>query len=219
MVLHRTLDYQYNHESVNRIMRKYGLLSSVRRANPYRKIIEDRIHPNRVKRQFKINNPGNVLLTDITYLQYGKTQTAYLSTILDAATNEVIAYQLRAHLKIDLVLETLEHLTFHSNIQLAKQTVIHSDQGSHYTNPKFSEKIKQLKIKQSMSPKGNCWDNAPQESFFGYLKDEINLKEPMTLEELSKEIDDYIYYYNHYRHQWNLKKMIPVEYRNHLLTA
>ena len=93
-------------------MRKYGPLSSVRRTNPYRKIIEDRIHPNRVKRQFKINNPGNVLLTDITYLQYGKTQTAYLSTILDAATNEVIAYQLRAHLKIDLVLETLEHLTF-----------------------------------------------------------------------------------------------------------
>ena len=70
-----------------------------------------------------------------------------------------------------------------------------------------------------MSPKGNCWDNAPQESFFGYLKDGINLKEQMTLEELSKEIDDYIYYYNRYRHQWNLKKMIPVEYRNHLLTA
>ncbi|MFR3995632.1 MULTISPECIES: IS3 family transposase [Turicibacter] len=166
-----------------------------------------------------MNNPGNVLLTDITYLQYEKTQTAYLSTILDAATNEVIAYQLRSHLKIDLVLETLEHLIFHSNIQLTKQTVIHSDQGSHYTSPKFPEKIKQLKIKQSISPKGNCWDNAPQESFFGYLKDGINLKEQMTLEELSKEIDDYIYYYNRYRHQWNLKKMIPVEYRNHLLTA
>ena len=195
-------------------MRKYGPLSSVRRTNPYRKIIEDRIHPNRVKRRFK-------LITQVTfyYLQYEKTQTAYLSTILDAATNEVIAYQLRAHLKIDLVLETLEHLIFHSNIQLTKQTVIHSDQGSHYTSPKFPEKIKQLKIKQSISPKGNCWDNAPQESFFGYLKDGINLKEQMTLEELSKEIDDYIYYYNRYRHQWNLKKMIPVEYRNHLLTA
>ncbi|WP_416389962.1 IS3 family transposase [Turicibacter sanguinis] len=57
-----------------------------------------------------------------------------------------------------------------------------------------------------MSPKGNCWDNAPQESFFGYLKDEINLKEQMTIEELSKEIEDYIYYYNHYRHQWNKKR-------------
>ncbi|MDB8460345.1 DDE-type integrase/transposase/recombinase [Turicibacter sanguinis] len=147
MVLHRTLGHQYNHKSVHRIMRKYGLLSSIRRANPYRKMIEDLVHPNRVKRQFKVNNPGNVLLTDITYLQYGKNQTAYLSTILDAATNKVITYQLRDHLKIDLVLEILEYLTFHSNIQLTKQTVIHSDQDSHYTSPRFSEKVKQLKIK------------------------------------------------------------------------
>ena len=69
-----------------------------------------------------------------------------------------------------------------------------------------------------MSRRGNCWDNAPQESFFGHMKDEIDLKSCKTFEELQLEIDRYITYYNNYRYQWNLKKMSPVGYRNHLLS-
>ena len=57
-----------------------------------------------------------------------------------------------------------------------------------------------------MSRRGNCWDNAPQESFFGHLKDEVNYKSCTTLEEIKNSIDDYIDYYNNYRCQWNLKK-------------
>lgn len=68
-----------------------------------------------------------------------------------------------------------------------------------------------------MSRRGNCWDNAPQESFFGHLKDEISIEECETFEDLVKEIDSYIEYYNNFRGQWNLKKMTPVQYRNHLL--
>ncbi len=68
-----------------------------------------------------------------------------------------------------------------------------------------------------MSRKGNCWDNAPQESFFGRMKDEVDFKLCSTFEELQLEIDKYIAYYNNYRYQWNLKKMSPVQYRNHLL--
>lgn len=68
-----------------------------------------------------------------------------------------------------------------------------------------------------MSRRGNCWDNAPQESFFGHLKDEISIKDCETFEDLVKEIDEYIEYYNNFRGQWNLKKMTPVQYRNHLL--
>ena len=67
-----------------------------------------------------------------------------------------------------------------------------------------------------MSRRGNCWDNAPQESFFGHFKDESYIKECNTYEELVKEVDEYMDYYNNYRGQWNLKKMTPVEYRNHL---
>ncbi|WP_154826910.1 IS3 family transposase, partial [Clostridium butyricum] len=65
----------------------------------------------------------------------------------------------------------------------------------------------------------NCWDNAPQESFFGHMKDEIDFQSCNTLEELIDMIDDYINYYNNYRYQWNLKKMTPKQYRNHLLLA
>ena len=70
-----------------------------------------------------------------------------------------------------------------------------------------------------MSRRGNFWDNAPQESFFGHMKDEIDFQSCNTLEELIDMIDDYINYYNNYRYQWNLKKMTPKQYRNHLLLA
>ncbi|MGL5054684.1 MAG: IS3 family transposase, partial [Fusobacteriaceae bacterium] len=72
-------------------------------------------------------------------------------------------------------------------------------------------------INQSMSRRGNCWDNAPQESFFGHMKDEIIFHSCNTLSEVKAVIDDYIDYYNNDRCQWNLKKLTPVEYRNQLL--
>jgi transposase InsO family protein len=81
----------------------------------------------------------------------------------------------------------------------------------------FQKHVKKLGIGQSMSRRGNCWDNAPQESFFGHFKDEAYIKRCNSLEELKKEIRSYMIYYNIYRYQWNLKKMTPVEYRNHLL--
>ncbi|WP_460289444.1 IS3 family transposase, partial [Clostridium sp. CTA-7] len=93
----------------------------------------------------------------------------------------------------------------------------HSDQGAHYTSPKFQKLVKDCGLGQSMSRRGNCWDNAPQESFFGHFKDEVNIKPCQTLEDLRNEIDQYMTYYNEYRYQWNLKKMTPVQYRNHLL--
>ena len=70
-----------------------------------------------------------------------------------------------------------------------------------------------------MSRRGNCWDNAPQESFFGHLKDEVDFSMAKTLQEVRTKIDHYMFYYNNYRYQWNLKKMAPVQYRNHLLVA
>lgn len=69
---------------------------------------------------------------------------------------------------------------------------------------------------QSMSRRDNCWDNAPQESFFGHFKDEVNFKICNNLEEVKREIAEYMEYYNNYRYQWNLKKMTPVQYRSHL---
>lgn len=97
--------------------------------------------------------------------------------------------------------------------------MLHSDQGVHYTSPKFHQLLKRYNIQQSMSRRGNCWDNAPQESYFGHMKDELNLDTCFTFRDVCNEIKDYIDYYNNFRYQWNLKKMTPVSYRNHLLAS
>ncbi len=100
---------------------------------------------------------------------------------------------------------------------MAKGAYIHSDQGGHYTSPVYQKLVKKFRLGQSMSRRGNCWDNAPQESFFGHFKDLAGIKSCETLEELKQEVKAAIHYYNHYRYQWNMKKMTPVQYRNHLL--
>lgn len=76
--------------------------------------------------------------------------------------------------------------------------------------------MKEVGLGQSMSRRGNCWDNSTQESFYGHFKDEVNTKKCKTLEELKVCIDEYMDYYNNYRYQLNLKKMTPAQYRNHL---
>jgi putative transposase len=211
----------YNLKRIRRIMKKFGIFCPIRKANPYRRMMkatqEHRTVPNLLNRQFKQNIPGKSLLTDITYLNYGKGKKAYLSTILDSSTNEILAYNVSNNLKIDLALDTLKKLKKNRNIKLTKDAFIHSDQGFHYTSPVFQKLLKKYNLGQSMSRRGNCWDNAPQESFFGHFKDEASIKPCETLDELKSEIKQYMIYYNHYRYQWNLKKMTPVQYRNHLL--
>ncbi|KEJ00096.1 hypothetical protein N494_03545 [Clostridium botulinum A2B7 92] len=86
----------------------------------------------------------------------------------------------------------------------------------HYTSLKFQKLVQEFGLAQSMSRRGNCWDNAPLKSFFWHFKDEAYLKKCENLDELKMEIDNYMNYYNNYRYQWNLNKMTPVRYRNHL---
>jgi len=222
MALSDHFSINYNLKRIRRIMRKYNVICPHRKANPYRRMMkatkEHAVLPNLLNREFKQNIPRKTLLTDITYLFFKNGQRAYLSTVLDAATNEVLAYNLSESLKIDIVINTIDNL-LKAKHKLHKDVFIHSDQGAHYISPIFQNKVKQNNIGQSMSRRGNCWDNAPQESFFGHLKDEAYIKECRIFQELIAEIDDYIDYYNNYRSQWNLKKMTPVRYRSHLLEA
>ncbi len=180
---------------------------------------EHRVVPNILNRQFKQEIPGKVLLTDITYLFYGKGQKAYLSVIKDGSTSEILAHHISERMTVELATDTLLKLKRNNNFQKAKDSLIHSDQGIQYTHPNFQKAVKKLGLQQSMSRRGNCWDNAPQESFFGNLKDEASIKACTTLDELKNEIKQYMIYYNHYRYQWNLKKITPVQYREHLLRA
>ena len=209
-----------NHKKISRIMRKYQLFTKIRRINPYKSImkksLEHRTCENKLNREFKQALPLKVLSTDITYLPFNH-RFAYLSVIKDIASREVVGWNMAPHLGMELVLDTVKNLQ--NNFSLSKDTMIHSDQGFHYTNPQYIQKLKDLNLLQSMSRKGNCIDNAPIESFFGHLKDDVEYKDCKTFEELHLRIKEYVEYYNNERPQWNLKKMTPVEYRNHLLTC
>lgn len=211
----------FNLKHIRRIMKKYDIICPIRKAEPYKQMLkkdlEHRTIENKLNREFKQEKPGKVLLTDITYLSYGYYKRAYLSTIKDASTNEIMAYRLSTNLYLDFVLDTMWDVVKQKEVPIPEDAFVHSDQGSHYTSPTFQSLLKELKLGQSMSRKGNCWDNAPQESFFGHMKDEVDFKAYSKFEELQVEIDRYIEYYNNYRYQWNLKKMSLVQYRNHLL--
>lgn len=213
----------YNLKRIRRIMKKYGIICPIRKANPYRRMLkatkEDIVLPNLLNRKFKQNLPGKVLLTDITYLFYGNGKKAYLSTIKDSSTNEILAYNVSDSLKLAIVTDTILKLKKSKIVKLTDDAFIHSDQGAHYTSPLFQKLVKTCGLGQSMSRRGNCWDNAPQESFFGHFKDEAYIESCETLEELKHEIKQYMIYYNNYRYQWNLKRMTPVQYRNHLLNV
>jgi transposase InsO family protein len=203
-----------NHKKVIRIMKKYHLVAKIRRRNPYKAVMkktaEHRIFANRLDRSFDQTLPRQFFCTDITYIPLNG-RFAYLCVIKDIATGEIVAWHLLPHVTMELVLKTIEQM---KQFQYA---LIHSDQGFHYTNPEYIEKVKALEMIQSMSRKGNCIDNAPVESFFGHLKDDIDYKTCKTFEELRLLIENYLQYYNCERAQWDLQKMTPVEYRDHLL--
>jgi len=221
MVLKDKFNIIYNLKRIRRIMKKYNIVCPFRKANPNRRMMkatkEHTIVPNLVNREFKQGIPGKILLTDITYLSYKNGKRAYLSTIKDSSTNEILAHYVSDNLRLDIVLNTLEKLKLNTKLKLHSEPILHSDQGVHYTSSKFQKRVKKLGLKQSMSRRGNCWDNAPQESFFGHFKDEVIINKCSTLDEVINEIDDYMDYYNNDRYQWNLNKMTPVQYRNHLV--
>ena len=208
-----------NHKKIKRIMRENYLIVKIRRKNPYRMMAKKtQLHctfDNILNRDFHQVIPGKVLCTDITYIDYSLSQKAYLSVIKDIASKEILSWKLSNNLSMDFVLNSIAGLK--NNCTLTKDALIHSDQGFHYTSPEYIQRIKSLGLTQSMSRKGNCIDNAPIESFFGHLKDDIDHKEAMTFDELNDMIDAYMDYYNNHRYQWEIKKMTPVEYKNHLL--
>jgi transposase InsO family protein len=209
-----------NHKKIIRIMKKYRLFVKIRTVNPYKAImkksLEHRTCENKLNREFKQSVPFKTLSTDITYLPFDH-RFAYLSVIKDIASREIVGWSMSNHLEMGLVLDTVENMK--NNLASFEDVLIHSDQGFHYTNPLYIEKLKKMDMIQSMSRKGNCIDNAPIESFFGHLKDDVEYKTCKTFEELRLLIGEYMEYYNNDRQQWDLKKMTPVEYRNHLLAC
>ena len=213
-----------NVKKIRRLMRKYNLFCPIRKANPYRRMMKELrsnvIAQNHVNREFKLYGARKILLTDITYIPIVQ-DFCYLSVVIDAYTMQVLSYVLSESLEVTFVLETVNKLIEVHGITLDSETYIHSDQGSHYTSVKFRELIADKGLIQSMSRKGNCWDNAPQESFFGHMKEELRkqFKKWTNFTEVKTSIDDWMDYYNNDRYQMQLQKLSPNEFYDYITTG
>lgn len=223
-LIHMDPPVTMNVKKIRRLMKKYGLICGIRKANPYRRMAKaiktNNVAANLVKREFEKYGPRKILLTDITYIPYNG-EFCYLSTILDAFTKQILSYVLSESLEVDFVLETVNVMVEKHGISLSTETIIHSDQGCHYTSCSFIQLVKDKGLRQSMSRRGNCWDNAPQESFFGHMKEELrkHFDKWTSFKEAKASIDDWMDYYNNDRYQINLEKLSPNEYYNYITTG
>ena len=186
----------FNHKKVLRIMNKYNLKPEyVKRLQPNTyKRIEENVKPNIVNRDFNVEQPNKIWVTDITYLIFNNKR-AYLSTILDLYDRSVVAYKISRHNDNKLVIDTL-------NEAIAKNKdvhglIIHSDQGFQYTSFQYKAICESIGIQISMSRKGNPLDDSPMESFHGILKKETLYNNYITsLENYIAIVEDWIEFYN-----------------------
>ena len=214
MMLPDICGVHFGRNKILRLMRKYNCICAIRRERTELKtskeILKNNRKPNLLKRGFRLARPGEILLTDVSYLKYGLNRTEYLSCVKDAVSGRVVSHITSSGNGLNLVMDTIDTLDY------SQDAIFHSDQGSLYFNDLFQDRLKKLGYSQSMSRRGNCWDNASQESFFGHMKDECDLSGCSTSEEVKEMIDNYVYYYNNERPQWTRNKMTPAEYEDYL---
>ena len=219
MEIFRREGLNMNLKKIARIKRKYGLVTKIRRKSTYKKFSklkhEHDTCPNILNRDFKPASPNRVFSTDITQINFGKGR-AYLAAVKDLCTKEIVGKAVSSRIDINLTTAALDQALSKLTNKDKLGLTIHSDQGFHFTHFSFRNKLKENGITQSMSRKGNCLDNAPMESFFGHLKDWLDLKKCQDISDVKREVINQINYYNHRRPQMGLMKMPPSEYRRHL---
>lgn len=211
--------YVINHKTVSRLMKVLGLKCRVR-IKKYRSYKGEigTAAPNLINRNFHADAPNRKWTTDITeFSLFGRK--LYLSPILDMYNGEIVSYNISEHPMLNQVMDMLDKAFV--KIPDGTGLIFHSDQGWQYQHKMYQRRLKEKGIRQSMSRKGNCLDNAVMENFFGLLKSELlYLREFKSLEEFRKELEKYIYYYNNDRIKGKLKGLSPVQYRvQSLLTA
>ena len=192
----------HNPKTILRIMKKYGILSEIRRKRKWQNLGQQ-IHryKNLLNRQFFADKPNSKWVTDISYIQT-KEGVLYLSVIRDLYDNSIVAYKTATQQTINLVLDTIRLAMKKEKKRVAAELQLHSDQGFQYTSQAYFKLTQSYGITPSMSRKGNPYDNAMAENFFSILKTEcIYRHKPRTLTEAQRMIDDYIYFYNHERIQ------------------
>lgn len=214
MMLPGMCGVHFGRAKILRLMKKYGCVCAVRKERPelktYKENLKNNRKPNLLKRRFRLARPNEILLTDVSYLKYSTNKTEYFSCIKDAVTGKIVNHVTSSANDLNLAKATIACLDSTEN------TLFHSDQGILYFNDVFQNKLKELGYEQSMSRRGNCWDNSSQESYFGHMKDECDFSKCSTPEDVKKKVDEYIYYYNYERPQWSRNKMTPVDYEKYL---
>jgi len=201
-----------NHKKVRRLMGELGIKSLVR-PKKYRSYrgSEGKIAENLLNREFEAEGPNQKWVTDVTEFKVAG-EKLFLSPVLDLYNGEIIAFETARRPEFAMVGSMLEKAL--AKLGSKDRPILHSDQGWQYQMPAYQRILQKHLIKQSMSRKGNCYDNAVMENFFGILKSELfYLKKFTSLEELQKEVADYIHYYNYDRIKLKLKGLSPVQYR------
>ncbi len=204
--------HQINHKTVQRLMKMLSLKCMVRikKYRSYKGRI-GKIAPNLIQRDFESDRPNQKWTTDITEFSLFGTKL-YLSPILDMFNGEIISYNISEHPVLNQVLDMLDQAFL--NIPDETNLILHSDQGWQYQHKQYQKRLQQKGIRQSMSRKGNCLDNAVMENFFGLLKSELlYLREFSSMEEFRIELERYIDYYNNKRIKCKLIGLSPVQYR------
>ena len=191
-----------NPKTVLRIMKKYDLLSEIRRRRKWQQMGQQ-VHryKNLLNREFHADRPNSKWVTDISYI-HTKQGVLYLSMIRDLYDNSIVAYKTGTQQSVNLVLDTIRLAMKREKKRAAAELLLHSDQGFQYTSQAYFQLTKQYGITPSMSRRGNPYDNAMAENFFSVLKTEcIYRHKPATLSEANEMIDRYIHFYNHERIQ------------------
>jgi transposase InsO family protein len=207
-----------NHKTVQKLMVEMQLKSLVR---PKRYKVFDgagaETAPDRLERDFKAERPNEKWVTDVTEFKVNNRKL-YLSPLMDLYNREIVSYEI-AYRPLPIMIERMLDKAF-KLLGSDERPIVHSDQGWQYRMPAFRQRLKQQGIVQSMSRKGNCYDNAAMESFFGTLKCELfHINEFESIETLERALHDYIRYYNLDRIKLGLGGLSPVAYRRQAITA
>lgn len=223
--------YLVNKKKVQKLMQKLNLqvMSFTRKSRKYSSYRGKvgTIAPNRIRRRFHTNIPHQKITTDTTEFKYYEIddkgrmtmKKLYLDPFMDMCNGEIISFGIDKRPSAQSVMNALEE-AISTTKDCPYRRTFHSDQGWAYQMKSDSHRLKEERIFQSMSRKGNCYDNAVMENFFGLLKQEIYYGEVYySLEELKNAIEKYIKYYNEKRIKEKLGWLSPIPYRQHLLAA
>ena len=203
--------YVINHKTVQKLMKEQGIQGKyAKKKFRVNKEEQGDIKENLLNREFTSIEPREKLTTDVTEFKVNNTKI-YLSPVIDMYNGEIVSYAISETPNMEMVKEMLNKLWGNG---IPKGALLHSDQGSIYTSKAYQRILQEHGIRQSMSRKGNCYDNSVIENFFGIMKREMyNGERYNSPEELKQEIERYISYYNNDRISLKLNGLSPVQYR------